>query len=66
MTGEKKEAEADSSNMIYYRLENGGWFLIHPSGTELMIKFYVGSKGDGYEESTLNAVRLMDALISLF
>lgn len=45
-TGVVTDENIDSSNMIYYRLENDSWFLVRPSGTEPKIKFYIGTKGD--------------------
>ncbi len=66
VTQEEKVADVDSSNMIYYRLENGGWFLVRPSGTEPTIKFYVGAKGGSIEEGSKNAEKLMNALMEVF
>ena len=32
------------SNVLYFELENNGWFCIRPSGTEPKIKIYMGVK----------------------
>ena len=32
------------SNVLYYELENNGWFCVRPSGTEPKIKIYMGIK----------------------
>lgn len=32
-----------SSNVLKYKLVDGSWLAIRPSGTEPKIKFYVGS-----------------------
>lgn len=42
--------------MLKYRLANGGWFAIRPSGTEPKIKFYYSLKGKDETE----AVRLFE------
>lgn len=43
-------------NVLKYRLANGGWFAIRPSGTEPKIKFYYSLKGKDETE----AVRLFE------
>ena len=35
-----------SSNVLKYKLEDGSWIAIRPSGTEPKIKFYIGAKAD--------------------
>lgn len=49
-TGKMVTAGVESSNMIYYRLENECWFLVRPSGTEPKVKFYFGCKGESYDD----------------
>ncbi len=39
------------SNVLKYKLEDGLWFCIRPSGTEPKIKFYFGVRGKTMEES---------------
>ncbi|MEI3613235.1 phospho-sugar mutase [Pseudogracilibacillus sp. SO30301A] len=39
------------SNVLKYKLENGAWFCIRPSGTEPKIKFYFGVKEASLAES---------------
>ncbi|MCL1630736.1 phospho-sugar mutase [Sporolactobacillus sp. CPB3-1] len=34
------------SNVLKYKLSDGSWFCLRPSGTEPKIKFYFGVKGD--------------------
>ncbi len=65
ISGEETKAGVDPSNMIYYRLEDNGWFLIRPSGTEPTIKYYVGVKGDTPSDSAKKADKLLDALLAL-
>ncbi|MBM7646903.1 phosphoglucomutase [Scopulibacillus daqui] len=47
------------SNVLKYKLEDGSWFCMRPSGTEPKIKFYFGVKGESEEESAsrLQAVK---------
>lgn len=66
VTGESREAKLDKSNMIYYRLENDGWFLVRPSGTEPKIKFYIGAKGNSLEDSKAQLETLINAVMKIF
>lgn len=66
LTGETSAANIDSSNMIYYRLENDGWFLVRPSGTEPKIKFYMGIKGTSISDAKDNLNNLTDAIMKMF
>jgi phosphoglucomutase len=44
--------------VLYYVLENDGWFCVRPSGTEPKIKLYMGVKGS----NAADAQRQIDAL----
>lgn len=63
--GKTKEVQLDKSNMLYYRLEDDGWFLVRPSGTEPKIKFYVGVKGDGVKESNVKLISVVSSLLEV-
>ena len=39
------------SDVLEYRLENGSWLIIRPSGTEPKIKIYLSSKGKTRQEA---------------
>lgn len=39
------------SNVLEYRLENGGKVIIRPSGTEPKIKIYLSAKGVSMEDA---------------
>lgn len=41
----KQIIDLPKSNVLYFELENNGWFCVRPSGTEPKIKFYFGVKG---------------------
>ncbi|RBW68874.1 phospho-sugar mutase [Bacillus taeanensis] len=51
-TGENtEEILLPKSNVLKYKLENGAWFCLRPSGTEPKIKFYFGVKDETLEKS---------------
>ncbi|MGO1470272.1 MAG: phospho-sugar mutase, partial [Tissierella sp.] len=38
------DTEMDKSNVLEYKLDDGSWYTIRPSGTEPKIKIYIYSK----------------------
>jgi len=50
-SGEQEEITLPKSNVIKYKLENGSWICLRPSGTEPKIKFYFGVKEETFEGS---------------
>lgn len=46
------------SNVLKYKLEDGYWFCVRPSGTEPKIKFYFGVKEDSASSSNAALQRL--------
>lgn len=66
ISGKVVDADIDSSNMIYYRLENDGWFLVRPSGTEPKIKFYMGIKGESIVDSRNKLEGLCNYIMDMF
>ena len=62
---EEKRSETitlPKSNVLKYKLENGAWFCIRPSGTEPKIKFYFGVKEVSPEESE-KALKELQAVV---
>ncbi|MBU8908817.1 phospho-sugar mutase [Desertibacillus haloalkaliphilus] len=51
------------SNVLKYKLQDGSWFCIRPSGTEPKVKFYFGVKRDTYEESSQALQAIKDAVM---
>ena len=49
--GRIEEITLPTSNVLKYKLENGAWICVRPSGTEPKIKFYFGVKEASLEES---------------
>lgn len=58
-TGAVVEGGLPKSNMIYYQLSDGAWFLVRPSGTEPKIKFYYGVKGLSASDSAISCLSLV-------
>ncbi|AOV08702.1 phospho-sugar mutase [Sporosarcina ureilytica] len=59
-SGETEEISLPKSNVLKYKLENGAWFCLRPSGTEPKIKFYFGVKEDTLEGSR----RALDGMVA--
>ena len=49
-TGEKTAIGYEPSNVLYFELSGGGFFVIRPSGTEPKIKFYYSVPCDSMED----------------
>ena len=47
----KEKTNLPTSNVLYYKLNDGAWCCVRPSGTEPKIKFYIGVKGNSLEDS---------------
>lgn len=46
-----EEIDLPKSNVLKYKLEDGSWVCLRPSGTEPKIKFYFGVKAESLEAS---------------
>ena len=51
MNQTEEKINLPKSNVLKYKLEDGTWFCLRPSGTEPKIKFYFGVKEKTLEES---------------
>lgn len=51
MSGRTFPTGLNSSNVLYYEMEDDGWFCVRPSGTEPKVKFYYGVKGSSYDDA---------------
>jgi len=47
----KEKINLPKSNVLYYELENDGWFCVRPSGTEPKIKVYMGIKANSSDDA---------------
>ena len=65
-TGEVKPTGLPKSNVLYFDLEDSAWFCARPSGTEPKIKFYMGVKGNSFENANELLESLRGAVLELF
>ncbi|WP_227937915.1 phospho-sugar mutase [Alkalihalobacillus deserti] len=65
LTGEQVAIQLPKSNVLKYKLEDGSWFCIRPSGTEPKIKFYFGVNKESLEESKNSLEQLKQAVMTL-
>ena len=65
-TGEVKPTGLPKSNVLYFDLEDSAWFCARPSGTEPKIKFYMGVKGNSFENANELLEGLREAVLELF
>jgi len=61
-TGKITPTGLPSSNVLYYALEGDNWFCVRPSGTEPKVKYYMGVKGDSFEDAEAKLMKLWNAL----
>ncbi|MBP3951484.1 phospho-sugar mutase [Bacillus suaedae] len=50
-TNQKQRIDLPQSNVLKYKLADGSWFCIRPSGTEPKVKFYFGVSKETLEKS---------------
>ncbi|WP_273835769.1 phospho-sugar mutase [Guptibacillus sedimenti] len=64
--GQDKSEQIDlpTSNVLKYKLEDGSWFCLRPSGTEPKVKFYFGVNGDNLEHSQSKLAELRKSVMS--
>ena len=64
--GKDKSEQIDlpTSNVLKYKLEDGSWFCLRPSGTEPKVKFYFGVNGDNLEHSQSKLADLRKSVMS--
>ena len=51
-----------NSNVLYYELSNEAWICVRPSGTEPKIKYYMGVKGESFEDANAKLEELKKAI----
>ena len=62
ITDEVTKIDLPKSNVLRYTLENDCWCAVRPSGTEPKIKFYMGVRGDNFEEAEKDLEDLTEAM----
>ena len=55
-----------AANVLKYRMENGDWFAMRPSGTEPKLKFYFYTRAESGQEAEQRVDRLRDAVLKVF
>ena len=60
---EERRTDLPKSNVLYYELENDNWCCVRPSGTEPKIKFYIGVKGNSFEDANKELQIMKDDLL---
>ncbi|MBM0064088.1 phospho-sugar mutase [Alkalicoccobacillus gibsonii] len=63
VTGEKETIALPVSNVLKYKLADGSWFCIRPSGTEPKVKFYFGVNAANDEDSKEKLAALRTAVM---
>ena len=64
-TENKEKIEIPTSNVLYYELEDNGWFCVRPSGTEPKIKIYMGIKDNNLENANNKLEKLKGEILEL-
>lgn len=64
-SGEVSSTGLPKANALRYRLENGAWAVVRPSGTEPKLKFYVGVSSDTAESAEALAKAVTGELDSI-
>ncbi|MDW0116287.1 phospho-sugar mutase [Sporosarcina thermotolerans] len=62
-SGMKSQIELPEADVLKYKLEDGSWVCIRPSGTEPKCKFYFAAKGKTEEEAKERLADLEDAIL---
>ncbi|MBQ2697011.1 MAG: phospho-sugar mutase [Clostridia bacterium] len=60
-TGKKEKLDYEPSNVLYFELSDGGFFILRPSGTEPKIKLYSSVVGTSAEDSKQKLTELKKA-----
>ena len=62
--GKSEQIDLPTSNVLKYKLEDGSWFCLRPSGTEPKVKFYFGVNGENLENSQNKLADLRKSVMS--
>ncbi|MCR5087304.1 MAG: phospho-sugar mutase [Lachnospiraceae bacterium] len=64
-SGGKRPTGLRKSNVLYFDLTDNAWACVRPSGTEPKIKFYMGVKGNSFEDADAKLAKLDAAMMEL-
>ncbi|TKD68651.1 phospho-sugar mutase [Pseudalkalibacillus hwajinpoensis] len=59
-----EKIDLPKSNVLKYKLEDGSWFCLRPSGTEPKVKFYFGVNSDNLDNSKNKLDELRKSVMS--
>lgn len=62
-TGMKAEIDLPKSNVLKFKLADGSWCCVRPSGTEPKCKFYFGVKGETMAEARERLEKMEEAVM---
>ncbi|MEW5784927.1 MAG: mannose-1-phosphate guanylyltransferase/mannose-6-phosphate isomerase [Bacillota bacterium] len=65
LTGEELTLTLPRSKVLYYRMDDGSWFCIRPSGTEPKIKIYFSVCAAGGDEADRKLQQLKKAVLAV-
>ncbi len=57
--------DVDPSNVLKFKLDDGSWYAVRPSGTEPKIKIYIYSKGKSEEASAKNVALIEKTVLDI-
>lgn len=65
LNGAESSLTLPRSQVLYYRLEDGSWFCVRPSGTEPKVKIYFSVHASGNEEAEEKMARFKEAILAI-
>lgn len=65
VTGEKKDINLPTSNVLKYILADGSYFVVRPSGTEPKMKVYLAVKGSSLENAYSEVARFKEKVMEI-
>ena len=63
--GTVTETGLPKSNVLYFDLEDNAWCCVRPSGTEPKIKFYMGVKGNSFDDADAKLEKLKNDMMAI-
>lgn len=64
-SGNTRPTGLPKSNVIYFELEQNAWVCVRPSGTEPKIKFYIGTRGESFDDAKIRSSELTKDVLAL-
>lgn len=64
VTGEKKDINLPTSNVLKYILADGSYFVVRPSGTEPKMKVYLAVRGNSLDNAAAEIARFKEKVMA--